>query len=187
MAAPAEKTINDLTGKWLMNKSLSDSTDDVLSLQGVGWMKRKIIAAATVTLHVKHYHTEDSIEHVDIRQTVTGGFEGTTENRTLDYVLRAHDDHLFGPIKANSRRVKWVEIEIPFLKEGWLGEGEETIEAYATSDTEKSGTSWTAIQTWGFEDIGGARRYVRHLDFTGPKGEHLQKKLVYDYLGENDA
>ena len=36
-------------------------------------------------------------------------------------------------------------------------------------------------KTWGFEEIGGERRYARHLDFTGPKGEHLQKKLIYDY------
>ena len=125
---------------------MSDSTDDVLTLQGVGWLKRKVIANATITLHVKHYTADDGVEHVDIRQTVTGGFEGTTENRTLDWNLREHDDHLFGPTKGKSHRAKLEEIEIPFLKEGWLPEIETTIEAYATSDTEKSGTSWTAIQ-----------------------------------------
>ncbi|VDB85814.1 unnamed protein product [Peniophora sp. CBMAI 1063] len=187
MAAPAEKTLKDLTGKWVMNKVLSDSTDDVLTLQGVGWLKRKVIANATVTLHVKHYHADDGVEHVDIKQTVSpGGFNGTTEDRTLDWTLRPHDDDLFGPLKGKSRRVKLEEVEIPFLKEGWLPEVVETIEAYASSDTEKSGTSWTANQTWGFEEIDGVRRYVRHLDFIGPKGQHLQKKLVYDYIGAND-
>lgn len=29
--------------------------------------------------------------------------------------------------------------------------------------------------------INDERRYVRHVDFTGPKGERVQTKLVYDY------
>lgn len=86
-AAPADKTINDLTGQWEMvrspfppspllpsphlrarqltvrdgqNKKLSDSPDPGLSLQGISWTTRKLIGYATVTLHVTHYHAAPS-------------------------------------------------------------------------------------------------------------------------------
>jgi hypothetical protein len=80
MAAPAEVTLKDLSGQWVMvsnslarphlwayrlirltylqNKTLSDDPDDVLALQGMGWMTRKAISIATVTLHTKQY-TDD--------------------------------------------------------------------------------------------------------------------------------
>lgn len=31
------------------------------------------------------------------------------------------------------------------------------------------------------EDIDGERRYVRHVKFTGPKGEDIEARLIYDY------
>jgi hypothetical protein len=31
------------------------------------------------------------------------------------------------------------------------------------------------------EEINGERRYARHVDFTGPKGEEIKARLVYDY------
>jgi len=37
------------------------------------------------------------------------------------------------------------------------------------------------LQTWGIENINGERRYTRHVDFTGPKGESVQTRLVFDY------
>jgi len=188
MAAPAEINILNLTGKWVMNKTLSDDTSDVLTLQGVSWFKRQIIAIATVTLHVTHYKDDAGVEHIDIKQTITGGIEGTEENRTLDWTVREHTDHLFGPVAARSRHVALAEIDNAFLTEGWLPEIAElgTVHAIADSKTEESGLTWHADQTWGFEEINDERRYVRHLDFTS-KGEHLQKRLVYDYVGPNDA
>lgn len=36
-------------------------------------------------------------------------------------------------------------------------------------------------QTWGIQEIGGERRYTRHLKFTGPQGEDIEAVLVYDY------
>ena len=42
MAAPPEVTIGDLSGQFIMNKTLSDDTDAVLALQGISWWKRKV-------------------------------------------------------------------------------------------------------------------------------------------------
>jgi hypothetical protein len=58
------------------NKTLSDSTDGILTLQGVPWYTRKIISLASVTLDVKHYTGDDTFEHIDIDQTLTGGMKG---------------------------------------------------------------------------------------------------------------
>ena len=54
------------------------------------------------------------------------------------------------------------------------------IESYVDTAPE-NGTQWTAVQTWGVEEINGERRYVRHVRLTTPKGDDEQIKLVYDY------
>ena len=36
-------------------------------------------------------------------------------------------------------------------------------------------------QTMGFQDIGGDRRFVRHIKFTTERGEVVEARLVYDY------
>ncbi|KAF8917693.1 hypothetical protein CPB85DRAFT_179349 [Mucidula mucida] len=188
MSVPEGFSILDITGTFTMNKTLSDDTDEVLRLQGVGWAKRRVISYATITLYIKHYKDDEGIEHVDIDQKLTGGIPGTTENRTLIWKERHNEDHLFGPVIGKSRRVKVEELgEEEWLKTGW---SEDTIEhgviqAYAESDTAKSGTTWIANQTWGVEVLNGERRYIRHLHFTGPGGEDIRAKLVYDYYGPN--
>ncbi|KAF8879320.1 hypothetical protein CPB84DRAFT_1793415 [Gymnopilus junonius] len=186
MAVPADLTVLDISGKYVMNKTLSDQrTDEILQLQGVGWLKRKAIAYGTVTLLIKHYKDDDGVEHIDIEQTLTGGIPGTSERRTLWWKERENEDHLFGAVKGKSRRVKPTELNIPFLTTDWTPDTLENglIQSYVESDTPKSGTTWIADQTWGIEEINGERRYVRHVKFTGPGGEDIEAKLVYDYLG----
>ncbi|KAJ7076569.1 hypothetical protein B0H15DRAFT_593587 [Mycena belliarum] len=185
MAAPSEMSILDITGKFIMNKTLSGETDRILMLQGVGWLKRKAISIGTVTLAVKHYKDADGVEHVDIDQTITGGIPGTREERTLDWTERPHEDSLFGAVAGKSRRVQVSELEEEFLKKDWTADTLEhgVIQSYVYSDTPKSGTTWIANQTWGMEDLNGERRYTRHLKFTGPQGEDIESRLVYDYLG----
>ena len=132
----------------IQNKGLSDDTDEILRLQGVSWWMRSAISLATVTLYVKHYKDESGVEHIEIDQRLTGGIPGTFENRTLDWTPREHNDSLFGPVVGKSRRVKLDEIDNEFLRKGWLQDTEQhgAINAYAQSDTPKSGTTWTADQ-----------------------------------------
>ncbi|KAF7784622.1 hypothetical protein Agabi119p4_787 [Agaricus bisporus var. burnettii] len=195
MAVPADFTILDISGKFCMNKQLTnvDDTDKILGLQGVGWLKRKAIRYATITLDIKHYRVDSDdgtkkIEKIDIVQTLTGGIPGTTENRTLTWEERENNDDLFGPVIGKSRRVKAEELEDEWLKEGWTEDTYEhgVIEAYAKSDTPKSKTTWVGDQTWGIELIDGKRMYARHVNFTGPKGEKVKTKMYYDYIGPLD-
>lgn len=185
-----------------------DKTDKILGLQGVGWFMRKAISLGTVSLSIKHYRVDSEeepgkkIEKIDISQTITGGIPGTTENRTLVWKEKENYDHLFGSVIGKSRRVKADDLDEEWLKEGWTDDtlGHGLVQAYAESNTPKSGMTWVGNQvraeikciqrrlfnrnqTWGMEMINGERRYARHVDFIGPSGEpdRVKVKLIYDY------
>ncbi|ETS87239.1 hypothetical protein PFICI_01067 [Pestalotiopsis fici W106-1] len=192
MAAPASKTIGDLNGKWVMNKTLSDSPEPGLALQGIGYLTRKAIGFATVTLEVKQY-TEEGVPHVDIEQTATGGLKGTSEKRTVDNTPREHADWLFGKVKARSFFIKHEDL--PGRIQAELGGDEFLAGDWIVADEEKTGpdgalhlvnwveaeAGWTAAQVWGFQLIGGERRYARNIVIK--KGDKkVELRLVYDFV-----
>ncbi|KAI5123553.1 hypothetical protein M0805_003372 [Coniferiporia weirii] len=183
MAAPPEVNILDLSGTYIMNKTLSDDTDKILALQGIGWAKRRIIRMLTITLYVKHYKDDEGKEHVDIYQAA-GSVDENFEQRTLDWTERAVEDKTFGPVVGKSRKIKVEDIEDDWQKDGWLSDTLEqgAIEAHTESDTPKSGRTWIANQVWGFAEINGERKYTRKVHFVGPQGEDIKAVLVYDYL-----
>lgn len=190
MAVPADLTSLDFSGQYTLNKTLTDPrTDTILSLQGVGWLKRKAISLGTITLHVSHFKDDAGVEQINIEQTITGGIPGTSEARVLDGTERDSEDHVFGQIVSKARRVKVDELEHEFLKKGWTADTLENglVEVSSRSDTPKSGRVWSAVQAWGIDEIDGERRYVRHVKFTGPKEEDIELMMVYDYLGPNHA
>ncbi|KAI8266167.1 hypothetical protein K4K58_010303 [Colletotrichum sp. SAR11_239] len=194
MAAPADKTIADLSGKWVMNKTLSDSPEPALALQGISWMVRKAVGMATVTLHVKQYSAPPSppgsgtepVTHIDIDQFATAGLKGTTENRCLDMEWREHSDWMFGSVRGQSKWMSAEEIEDEFLKKGpWLeGEAEATGpdgKSHIYSHVESIDNGWTATQIWGFQIIDGQRRYARNV-LVQKGGKRVEIRLVYDWL-----
>jgi hypothetical protein len=133
------------------NKSLSDPHDEILRLQGIGWMKRKAISIATITLHVNHYKDDTGLEHIDIDQTISGGIPGNSEKRTLDWTERETNDPLFGHVLGKSRRIKNLEeIENEFLKKDWSSDTLEhgPVHSWVKSDTPKSGTTWVNFYTF---------------------------------------
>ncbi|CAM1507220.1 Fc.00g068610.m01.CDS01 [Cosmosporella sp. VM-42] len=186
MAAPAEKTTKDLSGNWVMNKSLSDSTEPALALQGIGFLIRKPVSYATITLDVTQYTAPpkppatgtDIVTHIDITQSASG-LSSTQENRCLDNEFREHSDWLFGDVKGRSQWISLDEVEDAFLKKDWLieGEGKNLI----LSHVESQGNGWTATQVWGFQNINDERRYVRHV--LVKKGDkRVEVRFVYDFV-----
>ncbi|KAL9130830.1 MAG: hypothetical protein Q9217_001082 [Psora testacea] len=198
MAAPPEKTLKDLSGKWIM--------------QNIGWILRQAIRLATVTLTINEYISDDSLTHIDIQSYVylsrasstlrnfwprnnppktrvlitallnrvaTGGISGTTENRTLDWTWRDHSDAIFGELRGRSRWCKLSEVDDDeWLKTGWIEPEGDFVQSYVESDA----NGWTADQVWGFEMIDGNRYYTRHVVVR--KGDDWkQARLVYDYHG----
>ncbi|KAK3939705.1 hypothetical protein QBC46DRAFT_290089 [Diplogelasinospora grovesii] len=191
MAAPPNKTIKDLGGKWQMNKSQSTPIDPGLALQGIGWVTRKAITMATVTLDIKMFEAAPSppadpagpaCTHVEIAQTITGGMKGSTEKRCLDYTFREHSDWLFGRVRGQSKWISGSEIQDDFLAKGWLEDEETHILSYV----ESLDNGWTATQIWGFQMVEGIRKHCRQIVIS--KGdEAVEMRLVYDYLGEADS
>lgn len=146
----------------------------------MGWLTRKAIGLATVTLHIKEYVDEAGVTHVDIQQTATGGVKGTAENRTLDDTFREHSDWLFGNVKG---RTGWVPskeaIADEFLQKGWEPGQAEFVVGYV----ESLDRGWTARQVWGFQEVNGERRHARNI-VVAKGDERVEMRLVYDFYSE---
>ncbi|KAF2812856.1 uncharacterized protein BDZ99DRAFT_555798 [Mytilinidion resinicola] len=198
MAAPDSASTKDLSGKWVMSKSLSTDMSDVLALQGVGWLLRKAVSVATVTLHIKQYPDahKPEIAHIDLDQMGTGGLKGFPELRTVDGEWRPQSDYVFGEQKGRTRWAKVAELkredgpegtqdaDVEFLKKGWGAEMEtaDAVDFVVLSD--KKG--WTCWQVWGFTEVEvegkKERRHVRNL--VARKGKDVKTAtVVYDYAG----
>ncbi|KAG8810455.1 hypothetical protein FRC17_002934 [Serendipita sp. 399] len=204
MAVPESMTTKDISGRYYLNKTLSDSTDRILTLQGVPWYTRKIIGVANITLDVKHYtgkpadpenpiegdRNGDDFEHIDADQTLTGGIKGTTENRTFSGLPRSHEDHLFGAVTGLSKRItallndpKSEVNKYEFLQKGWtkdtLEDSKGVIYTQAVSKTEVSGKVWTAEQVWGFEEFDGEKRFSKQVFISFPMKKSLCISLFF--------
>jgi hypothetical protein len=180
------------------NKTISDSPDPVLALQGIGWLTRKAIGYTTVTQVLKQYPTTGKdgkpTTQIDIDQTASG-IKGTSEYRTLDWVYRPHTDHLFGTLEGKTRYSTLkdlleensgkgnVEEDAKFLVEGWLKETEEgeVVESYVDNEVGK----WTGWQIWGFAEIDGGRRLTRRFAIRRKdRDEVVRVRLTYDWVEE---
>ncbi|RPD69745.1 hypothetical protein L226DRAFT_616670 [Lentinus tigrinus ALCF2SS1-7] len=187
MAAPAEMSSKDFSGKFVMNKTLSENQQDILKAQGVSWTMRKTLSLAVPHLAMKHYTSASGVEHIEVEQTVPG-LRSSSEHRVLDWSQKKVDSPLFGALVSQNRRVKASEVE---AGAGWLTEGllpesfvdGTVVHTLAQGDLGKGGETWRMEQTWGFENIGGAKRYVRRAYLVDAKGEAVQGRLVYDYEG----
>lgn len=143
-------------------------------------MTRKAIGLATITLTISHTKNADGFDQIDIDQVGTGGIKGTTENRTLNNVEKTHSDHIFGEVTGTSYWTKLSEVTDDFLKNGWLPESQEGDVISTNVVNKKDG--WSAKQIWGFEQVNGERRYVRHA-LVEKDGKRVDTRLVYDYKG----
>lgn len=166
------------------NKTLSDNPEPALVIQGIGWLTRKAIGLATVTLHVHEYVNDTTGRtHFDIAQTATGGLKGTTENRIADDEWREHADWLFGRVKG---RTRWLASRAdipsgdPFLGGNWSeDEADELLYGYV----ESLDSGWTAAQVWGFKVVNGERRHVRNV-VVAKGSARAEVRMVYDFVSE---
>ena len=116
-----------------------------------------------MTLHVTHTKGDDDIERINIAQTITGGFKGTTEKRILDWTERENEDHIFGAVIGKSRRINPEKLDNGYLKGGWLPDVYEhgAIQSLVKSDEPKSGKDWVAEQVSPFRGHLSSRCDVR--------------------------
>jgi len=134
----------------------------MLALQGVGWLTRKILSNATITVSIKHYKDEGGVEHVDIQQAVTGGITASPECKVLNWAWVKVDLNLFGPIIGRSRRVPIADVTDKYLNSGWSPDvsRDGAIETYAETDKEKSSYSWKSDVVSEFSPHGSRTPHV---------------------------
>lgn len=71
----------------------------------MSWFLRTALPYATVTLYVHEYPDSENAQvyHIDVDQIITGGIQGTREERKLDWETREHVDNIFGTLNGRSR------------------------------------------------------------------------------------
>jgi len=179
MAAPKEVTLQNLAGKWTLNKKLSDDYTRVLALQGVNTLLRKAIGTASVYLSI----TQPSENELRMEQTATAAsIPGTTEEYILDYEWRKSHDAFFGDIEGRSRWISQDEARNDGAEGEWITDdsGGKLINAVG----KKPDDAWTATHYWGFEEVDGARRHTRRVTVKTKKGQSVVVRMVYDYEGK---
>ena len=179
MAAPTEITLQNLPGKWSLNKDLSDDITQVLELQGVNVMIRKATGAASVHLKI----TQPSQNEFKMEQTATAaGIGGTTEEYVLDWEWRKNHDAFFGDVEGRSRWISQDEARQNGAEGDWKNDDSDGKLVQAEGNAADG--AWKATHLWGFEEVGVGRRYTRRVKMTGKDGKELKVRMVYDYDGE---
>ncbi|KAL8909434.1 MAG: hypothetical protein Q9207_000269 [Kuettlingeria erythrocarpa] len=179
MAAPASKTLANLSGSYKLNKSLSTADiASILALQGTSILIRKAIASASVTLNI----SQPSTHEYKIEQTATAAsIPGTTEQYILDGEWRANEDAFFGEVRGRSQ---WISLDDakakgPDLAGGWEDSDEGKLILAEGGSTDGK---WEAFRIWGFEEIGGGRRYTQSVKVWNKDGKEVKGKMVYEFV-----
>ncbi|KAE8415981.1 hypothetical protein BDV36DRAFT_297493 [Aspergillus pseudocaelatus] len=118
MTAPLSDTsIRNLSGTWVMDKSLSTHLGTVFQLQGVGWVTRKAVAASSATLRISRESETESnglstepAEWMVLEPALTGGLKGVPEKRSLAWTEVEHNDILFGRVIILSHYIDGEKI-----------------------------------------------------------------------------
>ena len=182
MAAPPNITLQNLSGRYTLNKSYSDDFSKVLALQGVNTLIRKAATAASVHMTI----TQPFPDKIKMAQSVTAGkIPGTTEDYTLDWEWRSNEDSFFGTVEGRSR---WVSV-MDGRQSGVVDQGEgDWIEGDSEgkliqAEGKKPDGEWEAAHLWGFEIVDGERRHTRRVLVKNNKGDELMVRMVYDFVG----
>lgn len=180
MAAPQDRNLHRLTGKWKLNKSLSDDISSILALQGTNTLLQKAISSASVTLNV----SQPSPDQYSIHQSATAAsIPGTTEQYITDNEWRKNQDAFFGEVNGRSR---WIDFSEAKSLEGVQGDWENGDGKLILAEGGKPDRSWSAVRIWGFEEIGNGRRYTQRVKVWSKDGEETRVKMVYDFVEEEN-
>lgn len=142
------------------NKTISDSNDGVLKIQGVAWLKRKAIGAMGLTLPIRETVDPSTGTTTLSTDAVAGGAPpGPTEKRLVDGEPMNVNHPLFG---KGVTRTRWVEVA--GLDDDYLARGrEEGTEELMQFVTENLDQGAVTMIVGGFEKVDGKRYYTRHI------------------------
>lgn len=147
----------------------------------------KAIRLATVTININEYEAPHSapdtsssclVTHIDIEQSASGLFS-SCEKRCIDDVTYEHRDWLFGTLKSRSWWTSFDDVDDDHGNGSW--EYEDTGHDFITTRAESVRHGWVACQLWGFQKVGGERRYCCHVTVS-KSNRSVSTRLVYEFV-----
>ncbi|KAK6841514.1 lccl domain-containing protein [Apiospora arundinis] len=197
MAAPPEVTIHNLSGQWVMNKSLSDDMNPMMELQGVPWLVRKAASMMNVTARLTQ--TTDAAtgtSSITIETVATGGFKGEVKTYKLDG-SELRSESKFGVTHVRARWLNLSERDQPqsmsgegpmdsYLAEDWIEEPCERLEGkpgFVQVYVVQEGGEGSAEQVFGFCMIDGKRYHVQKTVAT-KDNKTIKVRAVYEWKGQ---
>ncbi|KAL4881898.1 hypothetical protein BJY04DRAFT_217963 [Aspergillus karnatakaensis] len=193
MASMNGPNIPKMNGNWILDKDRSTGLEEVLKLQGIGWLTRMTVLAATVTLKITQESeviapTTEPVKAITLEQVLSGGLGGRPEKRLLNWTESKHNDILFGRVVIQSHYIPGLsesggkiqpvfvaattaldERTESFLNEVVLVDGysdvaEKSLKELFLHDFIRSeGAGWTAEQVWAVESVGGEILLTRRV------------------------
>ncbi|KAL2846161.1 hypothetical protein BJY01DRAFT_175687 [Aspergillus pseudoustus] len=183
MDSPTGPGIAHMNGSWVLDKEHSTGLEEVLKLQGIGWITRKAILASSVTLKITQ-HSEvtassgDLVNSITLEQVLSSGLRGGPEKRLLDWSKSKYNDTLFGMVIIQSQYVSGLKdsnmktqpvfiaatpgidagnetflSEPAFIAGDTKGLEENIEEAFLHDFIRSEDSGWTAEQIWTVESV----------------------------------
>ncbi|KXG53377.1 uncharacterized protein PGRI_004270 [Penicillium griseofulvum] len=186
------KDIPDLTGTWVLNRKLSTDPDEIMVLQGVPWVIRKVLRHARLSLQISQATSTcvdekcdesavladlKSVTSLRITQTVNpGGFDSEGV-----YLIDGSKQDLSLPIFGD------LQTKLNFIDKSDVLEDSvrQIVEMASLTKTViqelalNSSKGWDAEVIWGFEQLDGKRYLTRNIRTT-KEDKKVIAKMVYD-------
>jgi hypothetical protein len=108
MAAPTSVTIKSLTGTFVMDKTLSDSSIPVLKMQKIPWIVQQAVYYSTITVKLKQFTDDAGVVHIDQEQLSTGTVQHEPRLVTGEFAER--DVQFWGKVKGKTSYVSRVHL-----------------------------------------------------------------------------
>ncbi|KAL4790957.1 hypothetical protein BDV19DRAFT_393569 [Aspergillus venezuelensis] len=115
--------MEELNGRWSMDKSLTTGTDAILKMQRIGWTLRKAVSFTTIKLEITVIPSSQSQTSssptqpetpttINISATLTGSLAGNKEIRILDWSrITSQHDYFLGSCEVRSELVTGIPDE----------------------------------------------------------------------------
>ncbi|KAL3426510.1 hypothetical protein PVAG01_00019 [Phlyctema vagabunda] len=195
MASPEHITIHNLSGNWELNKELSDKLNDVLVIQGVPFLLRKLVNFATVSETVAETKKTDGTCGLIVTKSVAGLFRGTAdafEGSGIEIIVPS--TYLSPTVHVRSW---WVDLSSksepkqptgelldPYLLRDWLAEEPAGVPDHFAGRGFNAGSGVTDNMVWGFCLVGGKRyRAVKYYVCKGK--QEVRARLVFNWVGKS--
>ncbi|MBX2798067.1 MAG: hypothetical protein KTR31_10370 [Myxococcales bacterium] len=142
----------DFSGRWTLDLAASDSLDELLEAQGVGWVKRKAVAKMAVTQTITQTTDEVTVK-------VVSRYKEELSTLRVDGQPRTVSDE-----RGQARVIhEWQGEHLVTTSTRQLGDGASTLTVHRSLSAD--GTTLTQRLTWQSPD---GTRIVADRVFRGP-------------------